>query len=752
MAMSFLAAPAAYCAILLLMFGRSFFPADALTGGDWTFIAYPFYGFSRDIFLAEGRLPFWNDLILGGMPHLSSLNVWTLYPTELLSLPFGISSPTFYAIDLVLHLAFAGTMFALWMRYRGVSPGGAFVGGLVWMLGSHSLTLAGAGHLPTIRCLAWLPAVVYMMERGGKGGSLYWFAGAGTGIGMCILTIAMQFVFFAVSLCVALAVFTGEIPVRRRVAGLAVFLAVVCGIGAVILLPGTEYFLYTSRALPDKVFAGKWALSMWELPTMVVPEIFGGIRAYFGPHEFRDSSDYAGLIPLLLAVLGVASTWRSNLRWTLAGIFTLALAFGPATPWGSALASLPVYGGFRNPLMWMHFFNLSLCVFAAIGWSMLETGDSRKRMKRMGYLLVVMAIPFLFLGLKPDTASAFLSGRGFVRDHLDAGRVKNPEIITVVSRAGYKAAATSAASGMAMLAAGASLNPLVAAGLPFLAIVADLLATSSGYIRTETLGRQDGLDPVSGWLVERKLADPLPFRAATDEYFAVPNSRMGAGIQWVSGYHSVGLGRYAALYEEARSSPSMNLLSLMNVRFVVSASGPQEGWKPAAVIGMPGGGSAMIYANSGALPRAFLVREAVACPDFVGIMKVLRSPEWNPGIMPTDSALPEGWRTGKLVTKGTIVTPVYAREEVVARVSLTGNGVLVFSENWYPAWKAFVDGKRVHIIRAYGVLRALALPPGEHEVRMIYDSWLFKIGLWLTMLAASFLSAPARYWRIRGPK
>jgi hypothetical protein len=569
---------------------------------------------------------------------------------------------------------------------------------------------------------------------------------------MCILTIAMQFVAFAAALCAGLAVLTGEIPFRRRLAGLGVFLAVVCGIGAVVLLPGTEYFLYTSRALPDKGFAGKWALSPWELPTLVIPGIFGGIRSYFGPHEFRDSSDYAGLIPLSLAVLGVAAAWRANLRWVVAGVFALALAFGPVTPWGSALASLPVYGGFRNPLMWMHFFSLSLCIFAAVGWSILETGNCRRLMRAMGVALVAASVPLLVLGLKPDTAASFLAGKGFVQSHITAGRVKPGEINPVVSGAGYRAAATASVSGAAMLAAGAAANPFLAAGLPWLAVAADLWSASAGYIRTAPLRSQEGLDPVAGWLVERRGVDPLPFRAATDEYFAVPNSRMKAGIQWVSGYHSVGLGRYALLYEEARSSPSMNLLSLMNVRYIVSASGPQEGWNPEAVIGMPGGGSAMIYANNGALPRAFLVREAVSCPDFQSIMEVIRSPEWNPGVMPTDSALPGGWRTGKLVTRGTIATPVYAREEQVAKVSLRGRGILVFSENWYPAWKAYVDGKRVHIIRAYGVMRALALDPGEHEVRMIYDSWLSKIGLWLTLLVASFLAVPAICFRARGAR
>jgi hypothetical protein len=36
-------------------------------------------------------------------------------------------------------------------------------------------------------------------------------------------------------------------------------------------------------------------------------------------------------------------------------------------------------------------------------------------------------------------------------------------------------------------------------------------------------------------------------------------------------------------------------------------------------------------------------------------------------------------------------------------------------------------------------LRGLAVPAGDHEVRMIYDSWTLKIGIWLTMAAAGLL-------------
>ena len=45
-----------------------------------------------------------------------------------------------------------------------------------------------------------------------------------------------------------------------------------------------------------------------------------------------------------------------------------------------------------------------------------------------------------------------------------------------------------------------------------------------------------------------------------------------------------------------------------------------------------------------------------------------------------------------------------------AEATLSAPGVLVFSEVWYPGWVVRVDGRRLPSLRAYGMLRAVALP------------------------------------------
>ncbi|MEK7767453.1 MAG: hypothetical protein AAB368_14585, partial [bacterium] len=64
-----------------------------------------------------------------------------------------------------------------------------------------------------------------------------------------------------------------------------------------------------------------------------------------------------------------------------------------------------------------------------------------------------------------------------------------------------------------------------------------------------------------------------------------------------------------------------------------------------------------------------------------------------------------------------------------------GPGLAVFSEVFYPAWAAFVDGTRVPLVRANVLLRAVPVAAGRHHLVLVFDSTLFKLGLWLACAA-----------------
>ncbi len=59
---------------------------------------------------------------------------------------------------------------------------------------------------------------------------------------------------------------------------------------------------------------------------------------------------------------------------------------------------------------------------------------------------------------------------------------------------------------------------------------------------------------------------------------------------------------------------------------------------------------------------------------------------------------------------------------ITAQVSLSHPGVLVFSEFWFFPWRVTVDGLPRSLRRAYLVLQAVELEPGEHLVSFYFDA------------------------------
>jgi len=63
------------------------------------------------------------------------------------------------------------------------------------------------------------------------------------------------------------------------------------------------------------------------------------------------------------------------------------------------------------------------------------------------------------------------------------------------------------------------------------------------------------------------------------------------------------------------------------------------------------------------------------------------------------------------------------------------------TENFYPAWRARIDGRPAALVRANFTLRAIPIPAGRHEVEFSYRSDLFRWSLALSAAAAAVLLA-----------
>lgn len=77
----------------------------------------------------------------------------------------------------------------------------------------------------------------------------------------------------------------------------------------------------------------------------------------------------------------------------------------------------------------------------------------------------------------------------------------------------------------------------------------------------------------------------------------------------------------------------------------------------------------------------------------------------------------------------------YTAEAQTWRVQTDHPGVLVVKDAWYPGWQARIDGDAVPIQRAYWLLRAVAVPAGDHRVTFRYKPRSLAVGIGLTAVS-----------------
>jgi hypothetical protein len=214
------------------------------------------------------------------------------------------------------------------------------------------------------------------------------------------------------------------------------------------------------------------------------------------------------------------------------------------------------------------------------------------------------------------------------------------------------------------------------------------------------------------------------------------------------GYHN------ADVYAEGLDSP---LLDLLNVRYMVlpAAVNPDETLLRELKEAHPTvykDDRAEVLENRDALPRAWIVHSARQVPRGEAL-KELDSGAVDPRRTallerpPPDLDRPENPSADRATVTG------YEADRIGLKTATGARGLLVLSEAYYPAWKAYVDGEPVPLYVADHALRAVPVPAGEHSVELRYESWTLRTGLAVSLaayLALAVLVVSAARRRPRG--
>jgi uncharacterized membrane protein YfhO len=98
---------------------------------------------------------------------------------------------------------------------------------------------------------------------------------------------------------------------------------------------------------------------------------------------------------------------------------------------------------------------------------------------------------------------------------------------------------------------------------------------------------------------------------------------------------------------------------------------------------------------------------------------MLKNGGW-PAFDPARSVLLENVASASERAPGTARILSYRNTEVVIEAQSPAGGYVVLNDVWFPWWMAEVDGRKVPLLRANVIFRAVEVPPGRHTVRMTF--------------------------------
>jgi hypothetical protein len=156
-----------------------------------------------------------------------------------------------------------------------------------------------------------------------------------------------------------------------------------------------------------------------------------------------------------------------------------------------------------------------------------------------------------------------------------------------------------------------------------------------------------------------------------------------------------------------------------------------------------------ILERTSAAPKGWIVHEARSAQAAVA-RELVENGSIDPfavALIDRDSEL-----DGSAPSDGNDTVTVLESEPEIMRyqVSTSAPGMLVTSEVAYPAWKAYINGEPVEIATAFGLLRAVEIPAGTHEVEFRFESPNEVWGMALTIVAMLAAGALVAWSRLEG--
>jgi hypothetical protein len=686
---------------------------------DFGLFSYPVAYFHRQS-LWRGELPLWNPLNNCGVPFLAQWNTITLYPLSLLYLLL----PLDWSLSLfcLLHLFWGGLgMYFLahrWTHHRLA----AGLAGVIFTFNGLSLNfLMWPSHAATF---SWLPWVVWLTERAWREGGkcLVWAALAGA---MQMLAGGPETILFTWLILLVLVCgdwFQRNGPrglVVLRFLGIVILVTLLC---AVQLLPFLELVACSQRDSGYKIAAEEWAMPLWGWANFLVPlfrttPTAQGLCLQNG--QYWTSSYYAGIGTVLLVVM--ALRWARHWRvWVLAGLLVLALvlALGSNTFLYQAFrSSFPGVGLVRYPVKFVILILTLMPLLAAFGFAGLAARARPLGRFELGCALAILGLIVAIVALDWHAATPKDAGHAAWQSGL--------------SRAGFLlliflcAAAFFRLRGRRQFFCGSLL--VVLFWLDFVTHVPTQNPTvqpsvyapgwASAHLSWNPppkLGESRAMISLAAQQTLRNYMLPdvqenyLLNRLA---FFADCN--LLEGVPQVFGFFSLTPREVHRATMLPYVDPNHEFPALLDFMAVSQTTAPGTTFE---WVRRP---TAMPFVSAGQQP--LFADDETAFAAFSETNTDFRQVVYLP--VEARGAISATRQPAARASLGEV-----ANQKVIIRTEATASSLVVLSQTYYPAWRAYLDGKPVRIWRANYAFDAVEVPAGAHQVELRYEDRMLLMG------------------------
>jgi uncharacterized membrane protein YfhO len=741
---------------------------------------------TRDYFVVsayrDGELPLWNPYTMAGHPIYADGVTRTLSPFLLFYKFFDV--PLGYSFARITELLLAAVFMYLFLIAIGASANGGLMGSLVYGFSAHSmLHLTGLGWWGG---MMWLPLIFLFADRAiarksyrhavlaGVMLAAQFFCGYMPNQIYYVGAIALYYLFFA---------FLGRGNTdklsKAHAFGLtAVTLVVGLALAATQWVPMLELLKHSNRKVIGAEL-GYIYLPPWYSLTLFFPNLFGeaydtkAVTLFTALGVSHDHILYLGiaaLLPLGLSLYRLKRTKSSRVLF-FALLATLSLAIMMAAPLYVPITRyIPILQVIRVAVRAGVLFLFAACVLVAFGSDLLlkSSADSLSRYSHLARRFLCAAIAFVIVAM---LGSYLMKVTGFAVDTGGRGKAAFIRRAALVlseqfSRLDPGILLPLAVAGAVVLLMTAFIKGGISRRVFFaslvLLLIADLFWNSTQFNRsfersgvypsTQITDTLRSLPPGRVLVVPSDLETNRRVSSETDKIIAPPNTLLPYQISTVSGKNQQfpkWYREYASLIEPQQNlshvvfdKPRSPFFDLLNVRYVMTRANSEPLVDYRLLVTAEG---VSIYENKNALPRAFFASHVVEASSHTDALDALRDPGFD-----TRSTVVVETSDGRSTLSGNLNADSQAvpsppeaaivedrRNRVVIETDNPHEGMLVLSDNYYPGWRASVDGTPAEILRANCTMRAVRVPAGRHMLSFVFVPVTFWASVYVSLASAA---------------